>query len=298
MVRRYVGGTFLLLVLVGARSAIAGPIDFTGTTQTDFTTASTAGNTNYSSVPVLSNPLNLGESSFIPANGWVSGWAVSSVQMSYDTSNNTMYVGLSSFKEPGLNNQYAIFGDADGNGNPGGASAQMAAQGGIDSANMGGDKSVAMAFAAYNPTTPTTPGTPVMIAGIPSDKSLAGSGIDGFTVSHYNGASGELQNSFGSAYSGITGNLAFNPSSAHPELEFSISNFSASGINPSQGFWMNLYAGSGADVVAGEVGTGWVYVPPEQPQVITPEPTTFLVWAGLAGGMAWGFRRRSRRSPF
>lgn len=136
-----------------------------------------------------------------------------------------------------------------------------------------------------------------MIAGVPSDKSLAGSGIDGFTVAHYNGSSSQLQNSFGSAFSGVTGNLAYNPSSAHPELEFSISNFSASGINPSQGFWINLYAGSGADVVAGEVGTGWLYVPPEQPQVITPEPTTLLVWAGLAGGMAWGFRRRSRRSP-
>lgn len=297
MVCRYVAGSLLLLVLVSARPALAGPIDFTGTTQTDFTTATTAGNVNYNSVPVLSSPANLGESSFIPANGWVSGWAISSVQMSYDTSNNTMYVGLSSFKESGLGNQYAIFGDADGNGNPGGASAQMQAAGGVDSPNMGGDKSVAMAFAAYNSLSPTQPGNPVAIAGIPAEKTLAGTGTDGFTVAHYNGTTGELQNSFGTALSGVTGNLAFNPSSTHPELEFSISNFSGTGINPSQGFWINLYAGSGADVVAGEVGTGWVWVPPDQPQIITPEPATFLVWAGLAGGMAWGFRRRLRRSP-
>jgi hypothetical protein len=300
MVCRYVAGSLLLLGLVSARPALAGPIDFTGNTQTDFTAATTQGNVNYGtsgSIPVLSTPLDLGESSFIPTNGWVSGWAVSSVQMSYDTANNTLYVGLSSFKETGLSNAYAIFGDADGNGNPGGASAAMTSAGGVDSPNMGGDKSIAMAFAPYNPATPTQPGNPVAIAGIPSDKSLAGSGTDGFTVAHYNGSSGELQNSFGTAFSGVTGTLAFNPSSAHPELEYSISNFSATGINPSQGFWMNLYAGSGADVVAGEVGTGWVYIPPEQPQVITPEPTTFLVWAGLAGGMAWGFRRRLRRSP-
>jgi hypothetical protein len=295
MVRLYVLGSFLLLVLVGARPALAGPIGFTGITQTDFGAANTAGNINYTSVPVLSSPLNLGESSFIPANGWVSGWAISSVQSSYDPANNTMYVGLSSFKEP-ASGTYAIFGDADGNGNPGGASAQMAAAGGVDSPNLGGDKAVAVAFAAADPN--TSPAAKVIIAGIPSDKSLAGTGTDGFTVAHYNGVSGELQNSFGTALSGVTGNLAFNPSSAHPELEFSISNFSGSGINPSQGYWINLYAGSGADVVAGEIGTGWVWVPPQQAQVIgTPEPTTWMVWAGLAGGMAWGFRRRSRRLP-
>lgn len=299
MVRRCVLGSFLLLASVGAYPAQAGPIDFTGITQTDFSTTSPAavGNMNYASVPVLSSAANLGESSFIPANGWVSGWAISSVQSSYDPTNNTMYVGLSSFKEPAFGT-YAIFGDADGNGNPGGASAQMAAAGGVDSPNLGGDKAVAVAFAAADPN--TSPGTKVIIAGIPSAKSLAGTGIDGFTVASYNGSSGELQNSFASALKGVTGNLAFNPSAAHPELEFSISNFSGSGINPAQGFWINLYAGSGADVVAGEIGTGWVWVPPVQAQILppnTPEPTTFLVWASLAGGMAWGLRRRSRRSP-
>jgi hypothetical protein len=293
MVRWYVLWSSLLLLLVGARPTLAGPISFTGITQTDFSPSSPAaqGNLNYASVPVLSSPTALGEDSFIPANGWVSGWAISSVNMSYDPTNNSMYVGLSSFKEPAFGN-YAIFGDADGNGNPGGASAQMTAAGGIDSPNMGGDKAVVLAIAAANPN--TTPTTPTIIAGIPSEKSLAGSGIDGFTVAHFNGSSGMLQNDFGSALSGVTGNLAFNPSSAHPELEFSISNFSASGINPSKGFWINLYAGSGEDVVAGEVGTGWVFVPPVQAQVI-PEPTALLVWSGLAAGMAWAYRRRSRR---
>jgi hypothetical protein len=293
MVRWYVFWSFLLLLLVGARPTLAGPINFTGITQTDFSPSSPAaqGNLNYASVPVLSSPTALGEDSFIPANGWVSGWALSSVNMSYDPANNSMYVGLSSFKEPALGN-YAIFGDADGNGNPGGASAQMTAAGGIDSPNMGGDKAMVLAIAAANPN--TTPSTPTIIAGIPSEKSLAGSGIDGFTIAHFNGSSGMLQNDFGSALSGITGNLAFNPSSAHPELEFSISNFSASGIDPSKGFWINLYAGSGQDVVAGEVGTGWVFVPPVQAQEL-PEPSALLVWTGLACGMVWAYRRRSRR---
>ncbi len=215
MVRWYVFGSFMLLMLVGARPALAGPIDFTGITQTDFSpsNAAAAGNLNYASVPVLSSPTALGEDSFIPANGWVSGWAISSVNMSYDPTNSTMYVGLSSFKEP-ASGGYAIFGDADGNGNPGGASAQMTAAGGIDSPNMGGDKAVALAIAAANPN--TTPTTPIMIAGIPSEKSLAGSGTDGFTVAHFNSSAGMLQNDFGTALSGVTGNLAFNPSGCAP----------------------------------------------------------------------------------
>ena len=48
-----------------------------------------------------------------------------------------------------------------------------------------------------------------MIAGIASDKTLAGTGIDGFTVAKFNSSSNLLQNSFGSAITGVTGNLAF-----------------------------------------------------------------------------------------
>ncbi len=171
---------------------------------------------------------------------------------------------------------------------------QMAAQGGIDSPNMGGDKSVAIAFAPFNPANPTAPGTPTMIAGIPSDKTLAGTGIDGFKVAAFNSSTNLLQNAFGAPINGVTGNMAFNPSATNPELEFSIANLSKSGINPTQGFWIELYAGSGQDVVAGEAGLIWTYVPPFEPQQI-PEPTTWLVWAGLAGGLAWR-RIRSQRA--
>ena len=63
MVRWYVLGSFMLLMLIGARPALAGPIDFTGITQTDFSpsNAAAAGNLNYASVPVLSSPTALGE---------------------------------------------------------------------------------------------------------------------------------------------------------------------------------------------------------------------------------------------
>jgi hypothetical protein len=296
MVHRYFVGSLLLLVSVGVSPAVADAISFTGNTQTDFSTPNTIGNYNYTgetAVTVMQHATDIGEAPFITANGWVSGWAINSVEMSYNAVNNTMYVGLDSFKNAA--GQRAIFGDADGNGNPGGASPQMAAMGGLDPANMGGDKSVAIAFAAFNPSNPSAPGATQIIAGIPADKTLAGSGIDGFAVDKLNPSTALLQNAFGSAISGVSGNLAFNPSSAHPELEFSISNFNKSGIDPTKGFWIELYAGSGQDVVAGEAGLIWTWVPPVEPQEI-PEPTTLLVWTGLAGGMAWGFRR-SRRLP-
>jgi len=292
MVRRCLFWSLTFLVAVGSRPTFAGPISFTGNVQQDFGTQNIVGNLNSTPVTVMNSPLDLGEASFIPANGWVSGWAVNNVQMSYSSTNDTMYVGLAGFKNS--SGQYAIFGDADGNGNPGAASTKMTQMGGIDSANMGGDKSVAVAFAPFNSTNPSVPGAPTLIAGIPADKTLAGSGIDGFSVAKFNGATNLLQNSFGSAVSGVSGALAFNPSAAHPELEFSISNLSKAGINPSQGFWVEMYAGSGQDVVAGEAGLVWTYVPPFEPQQI-PEPTTWLVWAGLAGGLAWR-RYRSRRA--
>jgi hypothetical protein len=293
MVHRYLAGSLLLLVLVGGHPAVAGPINFTGNVQSDFSSPSAAlGNNNFAPISVMNSPLDLGEAGFIPANGWVSGWAVQNVEMSYNPTANSLSVGLAGFKN--ASGQYAIFGDADGNGDPGGASPQMKAMGGVDTANMGGDKSIAIAFAPFNPNDPSHPGTPVMIAGVPSNKSLAASGVDGFTVASFNNSSGLLQNSFGTALSNVTGNLAFNPSAAHPELEFSISNFSKSGIDPTKGFWIEMYAGSGQDIVAGEAGLVWTYVPPVEPQEI-PEPTTIMVWAGLAGGLAWRIRR-SRRS--
>jgi len=291
MVRRCLFWGLAFLVLAGSRPALAGPIAFTGNIGQDFSAQNIMGNLNSSPVTVMNSPADLGEASFIPANGWVSGWAINNVQMTYNSANDTMYVGLTGFKNAA--GQYATFGDADGNGDPGGASKQMTSMGGIDSANMGGDKAVAVAFAPYNSTNPGVPGAPTMIAGIPGDKSLAGSGIDGFTVAKFSNTTNLLQNSFGSAISGVSGALAFNPSAAHPELEFSISNLSKSGINPSQGFWIEMYAGSGQDVVAGEAGLVWTYVPPLEPQQI-PEPATWLVWAGLAGGLAW---RRHRSRP-
>ncbi len=253
------------------------------------------GNVNSSPVTVMNSPLDLGEASFIPANGWVSGWAINNVQMSYNTTNDTMYVGLAGFKN--ASGQYAIFGDADGNGDPGGASTQMTAMGGIDSANMGGDKAVAVAFAPFNSTNPDRSGAPTMIAGIPVGQEPGRQRdrrVHRREVQHQHEPVAKQLRARLSAAS--AGNLAFNPSAApprarildlEPEQERNQPHARASGSR--------LYAGSGQDVVAGEAGLVWTYVPPLRAPADS-RASDLLVWAGLAGGLAWRYRR-SRRTP-
>ena len=93
-----------------------------------------------------------------------------------------------------------------------------------------------------------------------------------------------------------TGNLAYNPSPAHPQLEFTITNFSKiPGLNPADGFWIEMYAGSAVDGV-GEAGLAWTKVPITAAQNIPiPEPTTWMAWTLLAGAAACRFRGRIRK---
>ncbi len=42
-------------------------------------------------------------------------------------------------------------------------------------------------------------------------------------------------------------------------------------------------------------GKDYVFSTPIEAQQFTPEPATWMLWTGLAGGLAWKYRR-SRRS--
>jgi len=166
-----------------------------------------------------------------------------------------------------------------------------------DPAHLGGDKSIALAIAPVNSSNVTQPGIPLVIAGVPADKTKAGAGIDGFTVSQYNAAyaSDGLGYQFGQTLPQFTGNLAYDPTPAHPEVEFTITNFSKiPGLNPANGFWIEAYAGSAVDGVAGEAGLAWTKVPVNAAQQIpnTPEPTTWLAWTLVIGTAACRFRGR------
>ena len=282
--RRLYTWNIALMVLLGllAPAANAAPIQFTGNVTTDFNPATNPG---VVVTPVSSNALDIGQPSWITSNGWVSGWSVQDIRTYYDTSNDTLYVGFNTFKNSqGVN---APFGQA--NGDPTGTPT------GYDPAHLGGDKSVALAIAPISTTDPRQPGTPLVIAGIPADKTKSGSGIDGYTLSTYNAATAAsgLGYQFGQTLPQFTGNLAYDPTPAHPQLEFTITNFSKiPGLNPSSGFWIEMYAGSAVDGV-GEAGLAWTKVPITAAQNI-PEPTTWLAWTLVAGAAAYRFRGRIR----
>jgi hypothetical protein len=297
---RLLGLAVATLGLVFSHATVAGTISTnpfqTGNVETDFSKLS-----NVNVTPVISNPINLVEASFIPANGWVSGWAIKSIDTSYNATTDTLYVGLDTFKN--AKGIPSIVGDADGNGIVGGAngaSPQMKATGGVENTNLGGLESVAVAFAPNAATGKTGAGAPAIIAGVPADKSTAGSGIDGFTVSNFKGSSMGLGYSFGGQTSlkSNAGSLAFDPSASHPGFEFTINKFSTLlGGNPKNGYWISAYAGSPTDVVAGGATLGWTKVtgisatPAAGHQV--PEPTTWVAWGLVASGLlAHRFGRR------
>jgi hypothetical protein len=274
----------LILCGLASPSLNAAPISFTGNVSTDFNPAV---NTNVNVTPVSSNPLNIGQSDWITNRGWVSGWSIQDIRTNYDPTTDTLYVGVNTFKN--ASGQYAPFGQA--NGDPTGAPTSY------DPPHLGGDKSIALAIAGVNPTNASQPGTPEIIAGIPADKTSAGTGTDGFTVSKFDPtrASAGLAYQFGKSLPQFTGNLAYDPSSAHPQLEFTIKNFSKiPGLDPSTGFWISAYAGSSLDGVAGEAYLSWSKIPANSQQNI-PEPNTLLAWALVTSGLAaWRFRSGSR----
>jgi hypothetical protein len=280
--------SLIAVVLLGARTVTAAPITLTGNVAADFSTT----NPSVLVIPHSDVPDHIAQPEWMTQAGLVSGWNIQDVRLSYNAQSDTLYVGV---------NTFGIAGDVDGKGNPGQNDPQLAAAGGSNPAGFGGDKSMAVGFAPASLTsTPNNPPAPVIVAGVPGDKSQAGTGLDGFTVAKYapTGSSGgpnyDLVTSFGTTLTAGMGNLAFDPSAAHPGFEFTIANFSkVLGANPLNGFYVSAQDGSIDSIV-----TGKDYVPStliEAQQI--PEPTTWIVWASLAGGLAWRFRRSRRAGP-
>lgn len=293
MVGRMVFRTSVIAVaLLAARSAAADPITFTGNVANDFNPAT---NSDVVVIPHSLVPEHIAQPAWMTDAGLVSGWNIKDVRLDYNPQTDTLYVGV---------NTFGIAGDVDGKGNPGQVDTQLAQAGGSNPANFGGDKSMAIGFALAGATfSATNPPAPAIVAGIPGDKSQAGSGLDGFTVAKYapTGGSGgpnyDLVTSFGKALTAAAGSsLAFNPTAQHPGFEFTITNFSKLlGGNPlNVGLVVSAQDGSIDGIV-----TGKDYVPATliEAQEI-PEPTTWLVWAGLAGGgLVWSHRRSRRAGP-
>lgn len=285
--RRWSLWTALSLVAAGlcAPAAVAAPINFTGFVSQDFNPAV---NPDVVVTPVSGNSLNIGQSQWITNNGWISGWSIQDIRTFYDSNSDTMFVGVNTFANK--DGKYAPFGQA--NGDPSGSSTPY------DPPRLGGDKSIAIAFAPVSLTSPNAPGTPLVVAGVPADKTVAGTGTDGFTVSTYNAAAaanGGLAYAFGKTLPQYSGSMS-DPTPAHPQLEFTIKNFGQiPGLNGKDGFWIAAYAGSAVDGVAGEAYLAWTKIPANAQQNI-PEPATWLAWSLVSGLAAWRFRGRHSRN--
>jgi hypothetical protein len=294
MVRYRLGPLILAVVMMaglGPDAVRAAAINFTGNVEQDFNTAD-PNHLTTEVIPVNSSPQSLGEwPSSVTDNGtWVTGWNIKDIYLSYNSSTGTLYVGIDNWANK--NGQIAPFGQA--NGDPSGTATPY------DPAHLGygtpsSDKSIALVFAPTNPANPSVPGTPVVIAGVPADKTKNGPGIDGFTVSSIdNSRAGALGYMFGTNLPNNQGILAFDPTPAHPQLEFTIKNFNQL-IDPSKGFWIEGFAGSAEDRYVGETSLGWTNIPVLAAQNM-PEPSTWLAWSLASGMVAWRLRRRRNRA--
>jgi hypothetical protein len=276
--------------LIGARSVSADPITLTGNVATDFNPQTKPGVVVITDSLHQNDPSHIAQPAWMTSAGLVSGWNIKDVRLDYNAATDTMAVGV---------NTYGVAGNVDGNGTPGMPNPLLTQAGGTDPANFGGDKAMAVAFAPLNGAFSTfNLPTPVFVAGVSGDKSQTGTGLDGFTVAKYAGGTGpgnlDLVTGFGQKLPSGLGNLAFDPSGQHPGFEFTITNFSKLlGANPANGLVVMAQDGSVNSIVTGKDELVGV-VPQFQAQQI-PEPTTWIVWAGLAGGLAWR-RIRSRRA--
>jgi hypothetical protein len=277
----------------------AAVVNFTGNVVSDFESADPTHQSTWI-VPVNSSPQSLGQWASQTGNGtWVSGWNIRNIYLNYDKTTGTLAVGFANWAN--AQGQMAPFGNAMGN--PAGTSAVWDPPR-LGYGNSASDKAVALVFAQSNPANPNIPGAPVFIAGVPADHTKPGPGLDGFTVatidtSRANAGLGYL---FGKNLAQNQGALAFDPSTAHPGLEFTIANFNKL-IEPSKGIWLEGFAGSDQDRYVGQSHLAWTHlpvngaqtIPPDTPPTV-PEPASLLAWTFALGAVAYRAIRRSRAS--
>jgi hypothetical protein len=292
MVRRNVlGWSLAALALVGAGSASASQVQFTGNVAKDFPEGQRGIGVivdNPDPVTGQSNPNDVAQAAWITQAGHITGWNMKDLRMHYDAATDTLAVGI---------NFFGIAGDADGNGIQGVADPRTIAAGGVEVPHLGGRESITVGIALNGDKTPD------IVAGVPADKTKAGPGIDGFTVAKYDPVAGlnGIEYGYGATLKDQLGGLAFDPSAAHPGFEFLIKNVSKipgfqvpnmkDGFLWSPGFSIEAFAGSPDDVVAGEDFIPMTRISPEA----IPEPATLLAWSVVAAGAAWRVRRR--RAP-
>ena len=138
--------------------------------------------------------------------GTISGWDIRRVWLNYDPGSDTMFAGFETF---------GVSGDADGDGDPGGNSSWLLANGGVDEPDFEGTESFALMLDVDDD------GDIDVIAGVG-----AFGGIDDVQVAVYDPGAVLPMLGFGAPLPGHAGIVYASPSTAAPHLEFTIENFS------------------------------------------------------------------------
>jgi hypothetical protein len=281
--RLLIGAATCLALVAGVRPAAAGGIQFTtGNVETDMPSDApgvlTIVNHPYAGTNI-SNPNTVAQPSWMTDAGLVNGWVVKDMRVFYDQAADKLYVGL---------NFFGIAGDADGNGVVGTSSPQFA---GAEHAHLGAgtlsDESITVGIDLTNS------GHPTLVAGIAADKRIVGPGTDGFTVNFANTTTGGLSSAYGASLNTHNGGLAFEPSAAHPDFEFTITGLSKiPGFNLNNGIGLTAFTGASDDVEIGEDSLPYTHVALEQ----IPEPATILAWSLVAVGAACHGAIRRRKA--
>lgn len=272
-------------------AALAVPVNLTGNVEKDFDPSlGSAANGSIYVATYSTDPYTKFQNSG-SKNDWISGWNVKDVRLSYGVDSNGMSslaIGVNTWANSA--GQHAPFGQVDGNPN--------------GDPTMKSGQYVSLVLAKENPLDKDKPGEIVAIAGIPANVAQRGPGTNGFTVSRLDTSTwskeqklsppvnGLLGRSFGATMPEYMGNLAFDPSPSHPQLEFTIANVKQLlGLKDGQGFWFGFAAGAGRDIDISEVSIPWTHAPDLQPQIV-PEPATVLAWSIVGGLAVWKARRR------
>jgi len=251
---------------------------------------------------------SVSQPTWMTQQGLINGYVMKDIRLSYDQKSDTLAVGV---------NFWGIAGNADGSPD-GSTNPKTAASGGQNPPHIGGDKSITIGFTPV--TSAGTNAPPLVLAGVPALKDGTPSNTtDHFTVAGYQASTGGITRSYGATMTSNLGNLAYDPTPAHPGFEFTVKNFSKiPGLNALQnGFYVNAYAGTGSYTTIGKseifdyfvspplkapgnLNNPPVIIPPAGvvtvPRVETPEPTTILAWGIVVGGGALRLRRRLRPS--
>jgi hypothetical protein len=277
--------------------AAVSPIFATGNAEVDLPSTS-------SSVTVVPGQKmnDVAQPQWMTQAGLINGYVMKDIRLSYNAKTDTLAVGV---------NFYGIAGDTDGSPD-GSTNPKTTAAGGSNPPHIGGDKSISIGFAPV--TAAGASADPIVVAGVPAHKTSSPAGtLDSFNVATVNDPlykTSGLAQAYGTSLTNNLGALAYDPSQAHPDFEFTIKNFSKiPGLNAlTNGFYISAYAGTGTTIIIGKsaIASTLVGSPLQQPQnldnppppitpptpVRTPEPTTILAWGLVAGGAGWRVRRR------